>query len=174
MALQSRTTVLSPDQAWIVRRETVINMVANLVIGGVGAAIAHGLSGAVPVRGFSAFTLEFIPQSFMITLVSVLIPGFIAARAVRRGKIAALAGAPVRLVPLALKLAFAMLMSAGAVLIAFFATIGPETPDWSVVMAIKAGYGALIALCVTSVGARAGMSMPRGRATRRRPIPLVE
>jgi hypothetical protein len=73
-----------------IRRETGVSMVINAVLTLAFFLIVFGRSGPVPVWGVGAYVFDFVPQGFMIGLMGSLVPGALAGKARRAGKVAAL------------------------------------------------------------------------------------
>jgi hypothetical protein len=127
-------------------RETAISIGINAVLSIVFFVGVFGLS--VPV-GIAALGRDFLPQSFMVTLMGCLVPALL----VRRGS-----GLPVRpVIVRAVLLALAATAIAGAGAWQFCLARAPMTIDAGVALAIKALFGAALAGLVTPVAVAAAL-----------------
>lgn len=132
-------------------KETRISMVINAVLSLAFFLLLIGLPAAVPVPANGGYAFDFVPQSFMIALMSALVPGFITAARVRGGTIA---GQPegggaivLRSVLTAIAAGLVGAGIAGALLASGIATL-PLVPA----LAAKILYGIVLALVVTPIG----------------------
>ncbi len=154
-------TATSP-QAYI-PRETAISMGINTGLSMAFYAAVFGRIDPVPVWGLGKWVFDFVPQGFMIGLMSTLVPGAITARRLSRGEVARLAGRS--LLPRALgwravviALASAAVSAAAMAAIAF--ACGLQALPMIAAATIKVGWGALLALVVTPIGLRAALAAP--------------
>ncbi|UAJ09087.1 hypothetical protein [Polymorphobacter megasporae] len=115
---------------------------------------------AVALAWTGGLGFDFIPQSFAITLMSVLVPGFLTRRRLAAGLIAPLPGRsplPQMLVLRAILMA-AIAAGVGALVGAIVAAVGgAATLPWLAGAAIKIAYGAALAAIVTPIGVRAAL-----------------
>lgn len=139
--------------------ETLISVVINTAISIGFAWWVFGGASSVATR---AAILDAVPQSFMITLMSVIVPGSLTSRRIAAGRIAPLVGKPIRW-PLAVRAIAAAVVAAlaglalnTAVLTWFF----PNTIGFDNLLAIKAVYGAALAAIVTPLMLRYALQMP--------------
>ena len=132
-------------------QETRISMVINAVLSLAFFVLLIGLPAAVPVPGSGGYAFDFVPQSFMIALMSALVPGFIAAARIRNG---AIAGQPERggaiVVRSVLTAVLAGLVGAG-IAVALLAS-GIATLPLIPALAAKILYGIVLARVVTPIG----------------------
>ena len=128
--------------------ETLISIAINTMISICIAWLIFGGSASVSPR---ALVLDAAPQSFMIVLMSVVVPGILTRRRIARGQIAPIAGPRPRYSLAARAIAMAMISAvAGVALHAVL--LGSLTPDvWDLrhAIALKAAYGAALAAAVT-------------------------
>lgn len=148
-------------KAWI-RRETLISALINTVLSAAFFFLVFGGQEAVSLWGIGQWLFDFIPQSFMIALMSTLVPGALAAKALRAGKlhIDRKAGGPVvdvlprRLFLRALTLALLSAAGGTALVSAVCAAGGWDALAATSALMLKLAYGALLALLVTPIGLR--------------------
>lgn len=143
-----------------VRRETLVSILINGVLSLVFFLIVFGTATMVPSRGLHGLAVDFIPQSFMIALMSTLVPGALTLRRVRAGTLprsSLPSRLPAKLVPRALLVAvLAVLIGAGiAGTVVWFAA--PDTLGWLPALLIKLAYGGLLAAITTPPGLRAAL-----------------
>lgn len=143
------------DTAAYIGRETRVSVAINAVFSLAFYIIFFGFSGPVRIGGVGGFEFDFIPQSFAITLMSVLVPGLLTIRKLAAGKLAPEPGKS--LLPQSLFLR-ALLMAATAALAGaagarVISTIwGTAAISWLTGAAIKIIYGILLARIVTPIG----------------------
>jgi len=143
-----------------VRRETLLSILINVVLSLAFFLIVFGTADQVPSRGAAGLAVDFIPQSFMIALMSTLVPGALTLRRVRAGALPRSSRStrlPAKLVPRALLVAvLAVLIGAGiaGAVVWFWA---PGTLGWLPALLIKLAYGGLLAAITTPPGLRAAL-----------------
>ena len=148
------------DAAAYISRETRLSMVINAALSLFFYVIFFGFSGRVTIGGMGGFAFDFIPQSFAITLMSILVPGFLTMRKLAAGKLAAEPGKTALPRSLGLR---ALLMAVGAALVGAAGALilaliwGPATIAWPTGAAIKIVYGIILARIVTPIGLRAAL-----------------
>ncbi|WP_343525462.1 hypothetical protein [Sphingomonas sp.] len=127
-------------------KEAAISATINAVITlGFYFGMFHGLA-AVPVWGIGGFAYDFLPQSFMVTLMGTAIPGMIWSRR-RAGALAR----PLVVAVLARVLAFAvaaLVLGSGAWLLVLWAS-GAAWIGFMPGLAIKIVYSVALSLVVT-------------------------
>jgi hypothetical protein len=97
-----------------------------------------------------AITLDSIPQSFMITLMSVLVPGFLTLRRLQAGVLAPLPGLPPRWsLPIRAVCAALIAIVAGLAVHAALGAGRVADVGFSTLLVIKIVYGATLAAVVT-------------------------
>ena len=74
--------------ATYIRRETAISIVINMALTALFFGVVFGLVRPVPVWGPGCYVFDFLPQGFMIGPMATLVPGALAIRARRAGKVA--------------------------------------------------------------------------------------
>jgi hypothetical protein len=144
-----------------IRRETLVSMVINTVLSFAFFLGVFGRSGDVPVWGMGAYVFDFVPQSFMIGLMAILVPGALAGKARRAGKVAPWAGAsrlPKALVPRAVLVALGSvaLGVGGSALV--LTLLGAQSLPYTTALTVKLVFGAALALLVTPPGLKAALA----------------
>lgn len=141
-----------------VGRETAISVVINTVLSLAFFLAIFGMADRLTLWGVGQYVFDFVPQSFAIAGMSVLVPGLLTRRRLAAGLVEPLSGPPPRpaqLVPRALLFAL-LATAAGTGLAASLAGLsGAKTIAWSTALTIKLGYGAALAAIVTPIGMRA-------------------
>lgn len=149
------------------RIETGLSIAINMVLSLVFFLIMFGLAPSIPVAGIGGYAFDFLPQSFMIALMSTLMPGIITAGRIRGGHIR---GAHIRGAPVAgdaqsvgALIRRSVLAAAGALLIGFViaavllaVATGAMLP-WGWALAAKLLYDGLLAAIVTPIGLRGAL-----------------
>jgi hypothetical protein len=128
--------------------ETLISIAINTMISVCIAWLVFGGSASVARR---ALVLDAAPQSFMIVLMSVVVPGVLTRRRMARGQIAPIAGPRPRYSLAVRAIATAMILAvAGVALhVVLLGSLTPQVWDLRHVIALKATYGAALAAAVT-------------------------
>lgn len=146
-----------------IRRETLASIAANMLFSLLFFLLLFGLSGPLSLGGPGGLAADFIPQFFMVALMSVLVPGWLTARKLAGGKVLPDRRAsplPRRRLPRALLLAAA----AGAIAALLAFTLNRLAADiamgWWPALAIKVAAGGLVAAIVTPLGLRAELARP--------------
>lgn len=133
----------------IVRRETAIGVAINSVAGGVAFLVVFGFADLVAVRGLSGIGVDFIPQTFMMSLMGSLIPGLLTRRRFRRSmlldRVPKNSGIVVHSFVIAIAAAFFL---GGAALLASRHWLGLEVPH-AFALTLKVAYSAALAAIVT-------------------------
>jgi len=144
-----------------IRRETLVSIVINTVLSLAFFVAVFGRGGAVPVWGVGHYVFDFGPQAFMIALMATLVPGALAARALRAGRVVPWVGRsrlPGSLLLRALLLAglsaTLAVTGAGVALRALGAVALPYAPA----LAVKLVFAVVLATIVTPAGLRAALS----------------
>jgi hypothetical protein len=152
-------TRLKPEHMRYVAVETSIGVVIGIAL----SALFYWLlfAGVDRVR-WEYLLLDAVPQSFMLTFMTVLVPTFITRRRIARGKIAPIDQAVIRLPS---NFLFRALMVAGlavvpgvlttGVFLMLFASDGLAYPA---ALWFKMLYGALLALLVAPIGLQAALA----------------
>jgi hypothetical protein len=143
-----------------IRRETLISVAINVALSLAFFLLVFGNANDVAVRGIGNYAFDFLPQSFMISLFSALVPGLITARKLKQGKVAPLE-LPSRLPRALLRRVVILTFSgaiAGGVVMSLLLTTGLETLDGTTALAAKMVFGGFLAAVVTVAGLRAALA----------------
>ncbi len=144
-----------------IARETRISVVVNATLSLVFFLFAFGLEHPIEIRGLGNWVFDFSPQSFMIALMSTLVPGAIARRRLRAGTLAVTEHRS--MLPSGL-LARSLLVGglgavAGVGLAGGFALLLEPAPIAPLTgLAVKVGYAGLLALLVTPPSLRVALA----------------
>ena len=144
-----------------VRKETLVSMVINGVLSAVFFLLVFGLPDSVAVWGVANWVFDFLPQSFMITLMSTLVPGALTAKRLKAGVIqpAAFATRLPRSLPLRAVLLAVLATATGTALVAGLAILtGINELGLIPALGFKVIYGIALGAVVTPIGLRAALS----------------
>lgn len=151
------------DTAQYVRRGTVNSVIVSSVLTVLMFFLVFGGIDPVPTWGTGGWVFDFVPQGFMIALMSTLVPGLLARRYVRMRTVAILPGEtrlPRNLLVRAVVLAVAAGVFGTALIgAAAFALQQPAFP-FAVALILKVAYGAALAAVITPLGLRAALTCP--------------
>lgn len=141
-----------------IQRESAIGLAINAALSALFFFLVFGRGGPVPVWGADGLIADCLPQGFMVGLMSSAVPGMLAARQRRHGRLAALPGRARG--PQGLILRSLMFAAASAavlvVLAAGLATaMGDTVVAWWPALAMKITAGGLLGAGVTALGLRA-------------------
>ena len=142
-----------------IRRETGVSMVINSFLSALFFWLVFRRLDPVPVWGAGKWVFDFAPQSFMIALMSVLVPGALTRRKIATGQIVP-SGQRARR-PLIVRALTAACLCAmlGAAFVALVVLItGIAVLPWRTALLVKVGYGAALAAIVTPIGLRATLA----------------
>lgn len=144
-----------------IRRETAISMVINAAIGaGFFFALFGGLD-PVPVWGAGGYTVDFLPQGFMVGLMGALVPSLLARRQVARGGLVAMPGPsllPRSLVVRCLLLAVASALLLAGLSAAALTASGVAALPFMPALVLKIASSAALAAVITPLAIRATLA----------------
>jgi hypothetical protein len=147
--------------------ETLISMAVNAAFSAGFAFLIFGRRADTGLWGLDGLALDFAPQTFMIAMMSVLVPTALTRRRIGSGALAAGGRAPSRLpgnlLVRALLVALAATVVLGGTATALLAAAWNGPLTFGAVLLLKISYGALVALAVTPPALRAAL---RDRRTR--------
>lgn len=150
---------LTPEQKRYVAVETAIGIAIGVVLSAFFFWLVFGHDNRVLRRDL---LLDAVPQSFMLTLMTVLVPTLITRKRVARGKITPIARAAIRLPANSLLRA---LMVAALVIVpgvlataAFLILFGLDELTFPAAIWFKMLYGALLASIVAPIGLQAALA----------------
>jgi hypothetical protein len=152
---------VSPHGRYIAT-EVAISALINGALSLLAAWLVFGGRQSIEAAGPQGFAMDFLPQTFMVTLMSTLVPTWLTRRRVRSGQIGKLPQAASRLPQnvalraLALALASTALLGVGAMALA------PVVLEGAVLLtgllALKVAYGVVISVPVTGFALRAALA----------------
>jgi hypothetical protein len=141
--------------------ETAIGMVINALFSAGFAFLVFGGRAEIGLWGPDGLALDFVPQTFAIAMMSVLVPTALTRRRIRTGTLAARGEAPSplprNLLLRALLMALAATILLGGTATALLAAIRVGPLTFGAVLPLKIVYGALVALAVTPPALRAAL-----------------
>ena len=142
-----------------IRRESMLSIAINAVLSLAFFIAAFGLDPAVPVpvAGAGGYALDILPQSFMIALMSTLVPGALTAMRIRKRRIAGVPETGKALLLRALVTALAALAVGAGIALALHVVAGDVRLSWIPALIAKIVYGAALAAAVTPVGLRVAL-----------------
>lgn len=150
------------NPAAYIRRETGVSVVINAMLTLGFFLVAFGRDGApVPVWGIGAYVFDFVPQGFMIGLMASLVPGALAGKALRSGKVAAVeapSALPSGLVLRSLLMAMCGAAAGVAISAGLLAALGLDQLPWGAALAFKLVWAVALAVIVTPAGLRAALA----------------
>src|SRR5690606_23725285 len=131
-------------------REALVSATINALISvGFFVAFFRGID-PIPVWGAGNYAADFLPQSFAVALMSALVPGFLARRALAPRKSGARrVPTPARVALRALAWAVAGLVAGGGIAALALRLSGLETIAATPAFVIKLAYGAALGAVVT-------------------------
>lgn len=150
----------APIDAYI-RRETRISIVINAILSALIFLAVFGIHQPVESWGAGQWVCDFLPQSFMIALMSVLVPGALARQRLRRGALASTPHhsiLPHDLLLRALVLAGLSTIIGTALVAGLAWSTGTETIAPVPALALKTAYGAILSWIVTPLALRVALA----------------
>jgi hypothetical protein len=147
-----------------IRRETFVSIAINIALSLAFFLLGFGFTGPVPVWGFKAFVFDFAPQGFMIALMATLVPGALARRAKKLGRIVPLPTGRTAASSLIGRANLTGMIGAGvgvtgAAAIYAFADVG--TIGWGSALFAKLVFGGIVAGIATPLGLRIALAEKR-------------
>lgn len=144
-----------------IRRETFVSMAINGVLSLVFFLIVFGRASVIPVWGVGNWVFDYLPQSFMIALMSTLVPGALTGKRLRAGALQPSSNTSrlPRSLPLRALLLAIVAAPVGAALVASIAwASGVDALAWTPALAVKVIYGVMLAAIVTPIGLRSALA----------------
>lgn len=142
-------------------QQTAISIAINMALSALFFLFLFGGQEFVPVWGVRGLAADFVPQSFMITLMSVLMPGLATERKLRAAQLAPFAyGTRLPRHPglRALVLAVPAALAGGAAVAALLSLADVDGIAWAPALILKIAYGGLLGGIVTPIGLRAALA----------------
>ena len=144
-----------------IRRETMIAIVINSLLSLVFFLIVFGRPDSVVMWGMGQWVFDFLPQSFMVALMSTLVPGALTAKKLRDGVLTPL-DTPSRLprsLPVrALMLAIIAALGGAAIVAAAMWASGLTSLGWTTALVLKVAYGATLGAIIAPIGLRSALA----------------
>ena len=149
------------DATAYIRRETAISVAINMTLSLLFFWLSFGGAQIVSVWGVGAYVFDFLPQGFMVGLMSAFAPGALATKALASGKVSAWPGSSVW--PASLLTRALLAGIAGAALgvggsAAILGSLGTSTIDWWPALGAKLLFGGMLAAVITPLGLRAALA----------------
>jgi hypothetical protein len=149
--------------------ETVISMIINIAFSALFFFLVFARSDHIDLWGKHGFALDYFPQTFMIALMSIIVPTIFTRKRVNGGRLARRGSAfgarlPRSVILRAILLACAACVTLGAVAVWITASFWSGEPAHSNLLLLKLAYGAVVAAVLTPVGLVAALSDDRPRA----------
>jgi ABC-type spermidine/putrescine transport system permease subunit I len=142
--------------------ETLVNLVINAALSLFMAWVVFGRRELVEVAGPGGLALDFMPQTFMVTLMSTLVATLLTRKRVRENKIASLATTPLRLprniVGRSLLMAVVATLVLGGIALPLTTALVTEPMAMRSVFLLKMLYGALISVPITLLVLRVALA----------------
>nr|CDQ34047.1 hypothetical protein BN993_03501 [Virgibacillus halodenitrificans] len=162
---QTLENAMTQELKRVIRKEAAIAAVVSALISAAFVFALFGDGRSAPLWGASGAAIDFLPQTFMLSLMSALVPALTMRRKLARGQLEAVAGRTWRLPrhPLVRSLLIALLATlAGSPCgTALLWAIAGVNIDFVVLLATKMAYGALVATLVAHVSIRATLAQAR-------------
>lgn len=151
--------------------ETTISVVINSALSLFFAWVVFGKLEVIELAGPAGLAMDFLPQTFMVALMSTLVPTLLTRKRVRQSRIAALATAPMSLPRNVLLRALlvavvAVLVLGGAAMLLTPMLVAGPMPQRSA-YALKVAYGALISVPITLLALRCALADVSPRESQR-------
>jgi hypothetical protein len=156
--------MITPSQRRYIAIETAISVVINTII---SIGFAYFTFRGLPRIATATLIPDAVPQSFMIALMSTVVPAVLTRKRVLAGTIEPMehtTAALVRSLPIrAILVAFIAAAAGFVVHYALLTTFAPDGLTLRAVIAFKAAYGAMLAAIVTPALLPFALSDPRHR-----------
>ena len=136
--------------------ETTVSILINVLISALFMVMVFGRSTWIELWGGHGLAVDFIPQTFMIAAMSVLVPTLLTRRRIKRGVLVRSAGEPPRLLGnLALRviaLAIVLTLALGAAGVLILDILWTRPLGFWEAFPLKLLYGGVVALIATPIG----------------------
>ena len=142
--------------------ETLTSVAVNAAISAAFVFFIFGGKAEIGLWGPGGLALDFVPQTFMIAMMSVLVPTALTRRRIQAGAVRTRncrrSRLPRRLAIRALLVAAVATLGLGGAAIAILAASCSGPLSFAALLGLKIGYGAIVASLVTPVALRAALS----------------
>ena len=145
---------LNPQHRRYVAAETAISVVINVALSAAFAWAMFGGRDVIAAGGAKGFAVDFLPQTFMISLMSVVVPTLLTRKRLSSGR---LDGVEVSRPPLPLWMRAPLMAITATLLIGgastlLSPTLAPNGLGFWALLPIKLIYGAVVAILLTPLG----------------------
>ena len=149
--------------------ETAISLGLNIAFSALFFFIVFGRSDHIDLWGTHGFALDYFPQTFMIALMSVIVPTILTRKRVKGGRVmrresSMSARLPKNVILRAIMLACLACVTLAAVAVWITASFWSVEPAHSNLLLLKLAYGAAVAAILTPIALVAALSDDRPRA----------
>ena len=151
-----------PTRAYVVK-ETAISVVINVLFSAGFMFLAFGRARFISLWGVHGLAVDFIPQTFMIIAMSILVPSLLARSRIQSGRISGALRKSAHpllrtlgLRTLLMAVGLTIVIGGAAVLLLSFIWPGPSV-FWTV-FPYKLAYGAIVAAIATPLGLKLALS----------------
>jgi hypothetical protein len=148
--------------AQYVRKEAAIAVVINSLFSALFVFLVFGRRAEVALWGADGVALDFVPQTFIITMITVMVATLLTRKRVRSGVIQRRSGAPARLPQnsflRALLLALVATIVFGGVMTGLLALLWSGPHSFIAVLIFKIAYGAIVAAVMAALSLRAALN----------------
>jgi hypothetical protein len=150
--------------------ETAISVVINVGFSALFFFLVFGRTEQIALWGPGGFAFDYFPQTFMITLMGVIVPTILTRKRVSAGKVPRRESAfadrlPRNVVLRALLLGAVAAAVLGAVAVLITDSLWSGQPAHSDLRLLKLAYGAVVAAIMTPIGLVAALSDGRAKET---------
>lgn len=154
MPIQESRGSMTAAQRRYLAVETVIGAIINAILSAAFVFIVFGGHATVPVWGPGGLVLDAVPQTLMVSLMSMLVPGLLTRKRLIAGKVNGAALATVGTIVRRSILVAVLLAGALTGLQSLLFSFGPPRFPFGVVLAAKVLYGAILGAAVAGYGVR--------------------
>lgn len=143
-------------------RETLASAVINALLSAAVCWLVFGRGGAGSVDEAKVLAMDFLPQAFVLSVMSVLVPGLVTRRRLKLGLVAPWQGPspalPRNLVLRAVVIALAATVLGGGAALLVTLAVWQGPLSIGAVYGIKVLFGVLLSIPVTRIGLRAALA----------------
>jgi hypothetical protein len=154
--------VLTPVHRRYLLIETSISVVINSALSLFFAWVVFGQREVIELGGSDGLAVDFLPQTFMVALMSTLVPSFLTRKRVRQSQLAGLASAPLRLprnlLLRALLVAVVAVVVLGLAALLLTPVLATDPMSRAAAFASKVLYGAIISVPITLLALRCALA----------------
>lgn len=154
VSLPAMEIILSPQHRRYLATETAISVVINVALSAVFTWTVFGGRAIIAADGAKGFGLDFLPQTFMISLMSVVVPTLLTRKRLSAGRLSSIETrrSPWPLWMRAPLIAVAATLVLGGSAALLSPMLAPQGLVFPTLFGVKLAYGAIIAMLVTPIG----------------------